>query len=112
MELVVDETHPGTDERTRLGSGQRWGSRRCARRALAGCSLRHPIIKPRFSVQAACSPQRGSSGDRSSVCMRQVMTSTGRSYFEEMYRASDDPWEFGTSPYEQRKYAVTVASLP
>ena len=40
------------------------------------------------------------------------MTSTGRSYFEEMYRASDDPWEFGTSPYEQRKYAVTVASLP
>ena len=40
------------------------------------------------------------------------MTSTGRSYFEEMYRDSDDPWEFGTSPYEQRKYAVTVASLP
>ena len=35
-----------------------------------------------------------------------------RSYFEEMYRDSDDPWEFGTSPYEQRKYAVTVASLP
>jgi hypothetical protein len=25
MELVVDETHPGTDERTRLGSGQRAG---------------------------------------------------------------------------------------
>ena len=40
------------------------------------------------------------------------MTSTNRSYFEEMYRDSDDPWEFGTSPYEQRKYAVTVASLP
>jgi hypothetical protein len=40
------------------------------------------------------------------------MTSTGRSYFEKMYRDSDDPWGFGTSPYEQRKYAVTVASLP
>ena len=40
------------------------------------------------------------------------MTSTGRSYFEEMYRDSDDPWEFETSLYEQRKYAITVASLP
>ena len=40
------------------------------------------------------------------------MTSTDRSYFEQMYRDSDDPWAFETSPYEQRKYAVTVASLP
>jgi hypothetical protein len=40
------------------------------------------------------------------------MTSTGRSYFEQMYRDSEDPWAFGTSLYEQRKYAVTVASLP
>jgi len=40
------------------------------------------------------------------------VTSTGRSYFEEMYHDSDDPWGFETSPYEQRKYAVTVASLP
>ena len=32
--------------------------------------------------------------------------------FEQMYRDSDDPWAFETSPYEQRKYAVTVASLP
>jgi hypothetical protein len=40
------------------------------------------------------------------------MTSTGRSYFEQMYRDSDDPWQFEASPYEQRKYAVTVASLP
>ncbi len=40
------------------------------------------------------------------------MTSTGRSYFEKMYRASNDPWDFETSLYEQRKYAVTVASLP
>ncbi|HXN59577.1 MAG TPA: SAM-dependent methyltransferase [Acidimicrobiales bacterium] len=40
------------------------------------------------------------------------MTSTGRSYFEEMYRYNADPWGFESSPYEQRKYAVTVASLP
>ena len=40
------------------------------------------------------------------------MTSTSRSYFEEMYRDDDDPWGFENSPYEQRKYAVTVASLP
>jgi predicted TPR repeat methyltransferase len=40
------------------------------------------------------------------------MTSTSRSYFEQMYRHHADPWEFESSPYEQRKYAVTVASLP
>ena len=40
------------------------------------------------------------------------MTSTSRSYFEQMYRDDADPWEFESSPYEQRKYAVTVASLP
>ena len=42
----------------------------------------------------------------------EVMTSTSRSYFEEMYRNHADPWEFESSLYEQRKYAVTVASLP
>jgi hypothetical protein len=40
------------------------------------------------------------------------MTSTERSYFEEMYRDSKDPWEFESSQYEQRKYAITVVSLP
>jgi predicted TPR repeat methyltransferase len=40
------------------------------------------------------------------------MTSTERSYFEEMYRDKKDPWEFENSQYEQRKYAVTVVSLP
>jgi hypothetical protein len=40
------------------------------------------------------------------------MTSTDRAYFEEMYRDVDDPWKFETSLYEQRKYAITVASLP
>ena len=40
------------------------------------------------------------------------MTSTSRAYFEQMYRDNVDPWEFESSAYEQRKYAVTVASLP
>lgn len=40
------------------------------------------------------------------------MTSTKPSYFEEMYRDQADPWDFETSEYEQRKYNVTVASLP
>ena len=40
------------------------------------------------------------------------MTSTQRSYFEEIYRETADPWQFETSPYETRKYEVTVASLP
>jgi Nodulation protein S (NodS) len=40
------------------------------------------------------------------------VTSTNRSYFEGMYGDQADPWDFEHSPYEQRKYAVTVASLP
>lgn len=35
-----------------------------------------------------------------------------RSFFEEWYADSDDPWEFETSSYEQRKYALTLAVLP
>ncbi len=40
------------------------------------------------------------------------MTSIERSYFEEMYAADPDPWNFATSAYEQRKYSLTMASLP
>ena len=34
------------------------------------------------------------------------MTSTSRAYFEDMYRDTDDPWDFETSAYEKRKYAA------
>jgi hypothetical protein len=40
------------------------------------------------------------------------MRSTERTYFEEMYRSSDDPWDFGHSEYERRKYELTMSSLP
>ncbi|MCB2409912.1 class I SAM-dependent DNA methyltransferase [Hymenobacter lucidus] len=33
-------------------------------------------------------------------------------YFEEVYRANEDPWNFETSPYEREKYAASVAALP
>lgn len=32
--------------------------------------------------------------------------------FERLYRDQPDPWNFVGSPYEQRKYEVTIASLP
>ena len=32
--------------------------------------------------------------------------------FEAQYQASRDPWDFATSPYEQRRYDLTVAMLP
>lgn len=38
--------------------------------------------------------------------------STSRAYFEDMYDGNLDPWGFASSPYEQRKYDVTMASLP
>lgn len=40
------------------------------------------------------------------------MTSMSRTYFEEIYRSDPDPWEFGSSWYEERKYALTMAALP
>jgi SAM-dependent methyltransferase len=40
------------------------------------------------------------------------MTSTRRRYFDDMYDGNGDPWDFESSAYEQRKYAVTMASLP
>ena len=33
-------------------------------------------------------------------------------YFDDVYAASDDPWNFETSDYEAQKYAQTIASLP
>ncbi|GAB3700727.1 class I SAM-dependent DNA methyltransferase [Mariniluteicoccus flavus] len=33
-------------------------------------------------------------------------------YFDAMYAAADDPWGFETRWYEERKRAVTLASLP
>jgi SAM-dependent methyltransferase len=35
-----------------------------------------------------------------------------RAYFDEMYRTDIDPWQFESSWYEQRKYALTMAALP
>lgn len=40
------------------------------------------------------------------------MVSMSRSYFDEIYRTDPDPWQFESSWYEQRKYALTMASLP
>lgn len=33
-------------------------------------------------------------------------------HFDRLYRREQDPWGFETSPYEQRKYTATLASLP
>jgi SAM-dependent methyltransferase len=38
--------------------------------------------------------------------------SVPESYFAEMYRAGADPWHLAERWYEQRKYALTLASLP
>ena len=33
-------------------------------------------------------------------------------YFDGIYAASADPWQFETGSYEQAKYAATIAALP
>jgi SAM-dependent methyltransferase len=34
-----------------------------------------------------------------------------RNYFEELYAASNDPWNFSASDYERQKYEVTLAVI-
>jgi SAM-dependent methyltransferase len=34
------------------------------------------------------------------------------SYFDDVYRAKSDPWDFASSPYEAAKYRATLAALP
>jgi trans-aconitate methyltransferase len=36
----------------------------------------------------------------------------GSDYFDSVYAANDDPWQFASSPYERDKYAATMAALP
>jgi 2-polyprenyl-3-methyl-5-hydroxy-6-metoxy-1,4-benzoquinol methylase len=38
-------------------------------------------------------------------------TSRPAKHFERLYRANPDPWDFGTSLYEQQKYAATLSVL-
>jgi SAM-dependent methyltransferase len=33
-------------------------------------------------------------------------------YFDDVYRANEDPWQFASSPYEREKYTATLAALP
>lgn len=37
---------------------------------------------------------------------------TDPAYFEHLYRTDPDPWRLDGSPYEERKRALTLASLP
>jgi len=39
-------------------------------------------------------------------------TSVSDDYFTGLYLAKDDPWDLATKWHDQRKYAITVASLP
>jgi trans-aconitate methyltransferase len=40
------------------------------------------------------------------------VTRTSPEYFERLYQADEDPWGLASRWYEQRKYHLTVASLP
>lgn len=39
-------------------------------------------------------------------------TTLSQTYFDDVYRANDDPWLFATSDYERGKYEATLAALP
>ena len=41
-----------------------------------------------------------------------VKKSLAPEYFDDVYNAKDDPWNFTTSEYEANKYAATIDALP
>lgn len=41
-----------------------------------------------------------------------TLASLAPGYFEKVYAANDDPWQFTTSDYERGKYADTIDHLP
>jgi LmbE family N-acetylglucosaminyl deacetylase len=43
---------------------------------------------------------------------RTVKPSLGPAYFDALYAADPDPWQFATSAYEREKYDATLAALP
>lgn len=43
--------------------------------------------------------------------MTRSVRSLDPSYFDRLYRDKSDPWNFGGSEYEQRKYSATLAAL-
>ena len=40
-----------------------------------------------------------------------MMNTLDRKYFDDVYAANEDPWNFETSEYEKAKYAATIAAL-
>ena len=44
--------------------------------------------------------------------MSDRVKSLSSDYFDDVYAAKDDPWEFATSEYERNKYTDTLAHLP
>ena len=44
--------------------------------------------------------------------MSEAKNSLPPRYFDDVYGANEDPWQFTTSPYERDKYAATLAALP
>ena len=65
---------------------------------------RAPVV-PRRARRPAAHRRRGAAGG---ACAG-VSTVAD---FERRYRDDPDPWRFASSPYEQRRYDVTVACLP
>ncbi len=44
--------------------------------------------------------------------MSRRVGSIERAYFDALYAADPDPWQFATSDYERHKYAASLAALP
>ena len=44
--------------------------------------------------------------------MTRFSSSIGRDYFEALYAADPDPWDFAGSDYEREKYAASLDALP
>ena len=92
-------------------------------RALGSLRLRlarkrppQPSPEPPPNGPAPTAPSDDQSPPASGVALQPPPDPTVRTWpatqFEQLYRQHPDPWSYTSSWYEQRKYAITVASLP
>jgi SAM-dependent methyltransferase len=44
--------------------------------------------------------------------MSRAAETLGQAYFDRKYAADPDPWRFASSPYERRKYEITLKACP
>jgi LmbE family N-acetylglucosaminyl deacetylase len=100
--------HPSRLAVVRLSDADRTAKRRAVREHRSQLTAFSPAV----ADQPPLLPSFLEHFDRPYEAFLPVRRSLAGDYFDGLYEAADDPWRLGGSWYEQRKRALTMASLP